>query len=801
MLAITAFLYHFSYSQLPSNTRPAFDAEKVAALHRTGAQSPAWNLWQTLNPNDDALVHLRIEEPALVTFDTQVGEENPGFYSPSISHSRIAHYIVRITKVIIIPIGATTFSLWLLLLFLLKDAHTRQAELASQENERGPNVKVDSRFKFITLPRGCEADVDQVAATPDGRTVVSVSFDNEVVVWSIATGEFFNLPVDDLDNQGSIVTTVAVDSVGHFCAAGTRAGVIALWLLKRGQPVRRQLLKLDTIPSRVLELVFEDRPATKSTAERPTMLHRRSSSGDTTVTEGFLLASYKNGIVVEWNDLYDSKPVFVFEPRLSDDHGVVSTRAILLRPGANEGVSAAILYPDGHVQIFKRTIQEWKAQHAFLPILSGSEDVVVRLHGQMVSLDLTPHLIVATGTKSGFIALWDGVTGEQLYALEELYEDVNRIRVAGIPTRICPTCSEATPDSFTLTISCGSSVHIHAFSLFDPRRCTCPLLQPSGMQTPTPARSRNGSVAGSGTGSSPVAKKAKLPGVSMSGIADFPVSAHGYHSRRASDREPGRRQAPDSLLNISGEEAGLRRCGSGLKLNNAPGVVGVPGRSNDTRFELQQARVASASFRQGAWDVMGHVVYGLRRSDDLETLLEDVELTSPRGVGSSPQRDGGSTGGKWTGQFEGLDLPVLDQWLLWTFDPTSVDLPVRTVSLASLCIAPFSPSSLSCDKPPSTLFSRSSRAALPPIPPISMDNPWLFKKQSAFPRLSFTEISSLVTVSQETCVAAFGNTIGRISLQFEPTPLTPLAISHSRISSSSSLITPTSISGNYKKRL
>jgi len=800
MLAITAFLYHFSYSQLPNNTRPAFDAEKVAALHRTGAQSPAWNLWQTLNPNDDALVHLRIEEPALVSFDTQVGEENPGFYSPSLSHSRIAYYIVRITKVIIIPIGATTFSLWLLLLFLLKDAHTRQAELASQENEREPNPKVDSRFKFITLPRGCEADVDQVAATPDGRTVVSVSFDNEVVVWSIATGEFLNLPVDDLDNQGSVVTTVAVDSVGHFCAAGTRAGVIALWLLKRGQPVRRQLLKLDTIQSRVLELVFEDRPATKSTAERPTMLHRRSTSGDTIITEGFLLASYKNGGVVEWNDLYDSKPVLVFNPRLSDNYGVVSTRAVLLRPGTNEGVSAAILYPDGHVQIFKRTIQEWKAQHAFLPISPGSEDVVMRLHGQMVSLDLAPHFIIATGARSGFISLWDGVTGEQLYALEELYEDVNRIRVAGIPTRTCPTCSETTPDSFTVTISCGTSVHIHAFSLFDPRRCTCPLLPSSGMQTPTPARSRNGSVVGSGTGSSPVANKAKLPGVSMNGIADFPVSAHGYHSRRASDREPARRQAPDSL-NISGEEAGLKRCGSGLKLNNAPGVVGVLGRSNDTRLELLQARVASASFKQGAWDVMGHVVYGLRRSDDLETLPEEVEFTSPRGTSSNPQRGIISTGGKWTGQFEGLDLPVLDQWLLWTFDPTSVDLSIRTASLASLCIAPFSPSSLSCDDPPSRLFNRSSRAALPPIPPTSKDNPWFFKKQSAFPRLSFTEVSSLVTVGQEMCVAAFGNTVGRISLQFGPTSPTSPAILHPRISSSSSLITPPSINSNYKKRL
>ncbi len=442
-------------------------------------------------------------------------------------------------------------------------------------------------------------------------------------------------------------------------------------------------------------------------------------------------------------------------------------------------------------------MQEWKAQHAFLPILSGSGDVVVRLHGQMVLLDLTPHLIIATGTRNGFIALCDGVTGEQLYALEELYEDVNRIRVAGIPARTCPTCSEATPDSFTVTISCGTSVHIHAFALFDPRRCTCPMLQPSGMQTPTPVRSRNGSVVGSGTGSSPVAKKAKLPGVSVTGIADFPVSAHGYHSRRASDREPGRRQAQEPLLNINGEEAGLRRSGSGLKLNNAPGVVGVPGRSNDTRLELQQARVASTSFKQGAWDVMGHVVYGLRRSDDLETLLEDVELTGPRGIGGSPQRGGNYTGGKWTGQFEGLDLPVLDQWLLWTFDPTSVDLSIHSASLASIFITPLSPSSLSCDDPPSRLFNRSSRA-LPPILRTSIDDPWLFKKQSAFPRLSFTEISSLVTVGQEMCVAAFGNTIGRISLQFGPTPPTPPAISRSRISSLSSLTTPPS---NFKKRL
>jgi WD40 repeat protein len=797
MLAITAFLYHFSYSQLPSNTRPVFDAEKVATLHRTGAQSPAWNLWQTLNPNDDALVHLRIEEPTLVTFDTQVGEENPRLYSPSLSHSRVTRYIVRITKVIIIPIGATTFSLWLLLLFLLKDAHARQAELAAQENELQSDAKVDSRFKFITLPRGCEADVDQVAAAPDGRTVVSVSFDNEVVVWSIATGDFFNLPVDDLDDQGSVVTTVAVDSVGNFCAVGTRAGVIALWLLKKGQPVRRQLLRLESIRSRVLELVFEDRPAAKSTTERPTMLHRRSTSGDTTITEGFLLASYKNGNVVEWNDLYDSKPVLVFIPQPSEDYVVASTRAVLLRPGANEGVYVAVLYPDGHVQIFKRTMQEWKAQQVFLPTLPGSEDVVVRLHGQIVSLDLSSRLIIATGARSGFIALWDGVTGEQLYALEELYEDVNRIRVASIPTRICPTCSEMTPDSFIVTISCGTSAHIHTFALNDPRRCTCPVLQPSGMQTPTAARSRNGSVGGFGVGSSPIARKAKLPGTSMNGTADFPVSGHGHHSRRASDKEPGRRQASDLLLNVSGDEAGLKWSGSCLKLNSAPGMNGVPSRSNDVRLELQQARVADVSFRQGAWDVMGHVVYGLRRSSDLETLLEDVEFASPRAVDSNAQRSDSHTNGKWTGRFEGLDLPVLDRWLLWTFDPTSIGLSVRTSSLASLCITPLSFPTVPCDGPPSRLFNRSSRAS---IPPALTDNPWSFKKQSAFPRLSFTEISSLVTVGQETCIAAFGNTVGLISLQFGPAPI-PHATSHSRISALSSLTTPPSTNDNYKKRL
>ena len=78
-----------------------------------------------------------------------------------------------------------------------------------------------------------------------------------MVVCSITTGENFNFPVDDLDNQGSVFTTVAVDSVGYFYATGTRTGVITPWLLKRGQPVRRQLLKLDAIRLRVLELVLK----------------------------------------------------------------------------------------------------------------------------------------------------------------------------------------------------------------------------------------------------------------------------------------------------------------------------------------------------------------------------------------------------------------------------------------------------------------------------------------------------------------------------------------------------------------
>ncbi|KAG8856111.1 hypothetical protein FRB91_001227 [Serendipita sp. 411] len=722
MLAITAVLYSVTSSAVPGKGQHPYTLDRVVALRKAGSQSPAWKLWQTLNPSDDPLVHIRSEPPILLFFNRQDAEQRSSMFRERKTSFKAAQRVQQILKVFVLPIATTTTLLWALLVYLLKDTETR--DLPENENghvRRESEPVLEDIFQFSTIPRACIADIDRVDATPDASSIIAVSLENEVVVWSQKSGSFFQLFISDLDQHGSFVTSVAMDSMGLFCAAGTRAGTVALWRLNNGKVAERMLLYHPNKSSRVMDLAFEDRPAQRG--YRPSMLHKRSHSGETSTTDGYLLATFKDGSVVEWNDLHDPKPIVVV-------NGTPNSRIVMLKPRSRDPVSFAVISTSGTVQLFARDVQQWRS--LAICDVCGVTDTIQKIHAVVINVDLMPRVVLVASTTAGYVSLWDTASGEKWYAFEEAFEDINRLRLSPIPTIPCVTCGELRPDAFTLTISTGTTAILYRFSIDDLRRCACPFLPPNGHSAAL--RSRQGSLSVLGQPSRPRLGLRSSSSSNIAHMGDFPVSAHGVHSRRGSEREaPTRRQ--DGAFFLLDDNGGAKDD------------------ANDSNLpELSQSRIAEVSFQEGAWDTTEHIIYGLRRSSDLETVDEDP-------FDGDPFRNESTEG--WTPQFEGLDRSVLERWKLWLFDPTSTDLSIRESTLAAL--VSHRNNDMSQSQPiTNTIQNRNNRPSTT-LPSTDTQPSRSYRVASAFPRLPFTEISSLLSLGNSSCLVAFGNTIGLVT--------------------------------------
>lgn len=749
-----------TYSAVPSNsTRAPYTVDKVVALRKAGVHSPSWQLWQALNPSDDPLVHMRVEAPSLLFLGQQSSlHEAHAFYDKHLL-SRAARVSKQLLTIFILPIVTTTTLLWMLLIYLLKDTDSREEEAQHHEHARQESAQaiLQNNLRFFTIPRACGADIERVDATPNGTSIIATSLENEVAIWSQQSHSYFQASTLGIDDQGSFVTAVAIDSSGFFSAVGTRTGVIALWRLDKSSIVERRLLRHPLRPSRVIDIAIEDKPARMG--DRPTMLHRRSHSGDLRTTDGFLLATFKDGTVVEWNDLYDPKPVVIVD----DNHG--SARPIIIRSSVHDALMFATIADDGWMRLYTRNAAGWQDHPA---ISAGSSfDPIIKIHARRLKVELVWHIVVATATKSGQVTLWDGTTGDRWFTLDESIEDITRLRLAPVPPRSCPACGEPSPDTFTLTISAGTIAAVHRFAIEDATRCSCLLLQPPSVSNLL--RSRQGSL----SSLAPPQHRSRLPSLSnipapTPSMVEFPVSAHGVHSRRGSERDIPRRAESGFYLGDDGNAPG----------NDLPDCAGPP---------LNHTRLAEVSFQEGAWDTLGHLIYGLRRSLELETLEEDPSDDHPDSETQSPE--------KWTSQFEGLERPVLERWKLWIFDPSSPELSVKESTLAALASKSTEANGIT-QKTQHGLHNRNLKARVSiSLPPLYTTGS--YATPSSFPRLPFTEVSSLLSIGQGSCLIAFGNTIGLVTF----TPDDPLCLaraSHSRVSSTT---IPASASVLMKKRI
>lgn len=714
LLAITATLYYttyssstFSYDQLPTVSQlGAVSRLRTSASDAVLDKKPtAWNMWKTINPAQTSLLHLRIEQPILVTLSPNI-DQSPPMKSHKHSWPRLSTGTLRLVlwllKIMVLPIAATTSLLWGLLLYLLKNAELLEARNPGESDWMDPQEDkqaLENQVSFSTLPRAFSSDVELIAASKDGKVAVSVGLYNEIIIWQVNTRSHVSIDAANVllgtastSSTVSTLTCVAVDDRGRYCAVGTSAGVIAVWALEEDRVCPLPILSLDILSARVTQLYFCS-PATE--------------------TGHSLLATYENGVAAKWH--VEGVPTVTYiNP--STRASVVRSSLVCVDP--LERYLIAFSLDDGMLELIDAQAADNPVLHSFIKpdyhVQAGHpSDLPSKVHACQAELAGSTQLVIAVATDGGRISLWDGLTSECISFLDETFGRVNSLRVTPVHCETCHFCGQLPLESLSVAFSVDHVIRFFKLYLNDQtRRCACSrnTLHQVSSRDNIGRRSRSNSTSSQlGPMSTSLARVRAAKPFEASA---FPISGHGVHSRRVSEKDPGRRSSEISVLGEE-HEANTR------SPTADPLGCKVPAHSFASFWrDVMVVRVTDITCERGSWGVNGTKAVGVRRRP--RTQIPHRTTTA---VQIKPARS------------EGLTPATLERWELWTFDPAASRL--QSSLLADL-----------------TKTARKLDHSSTSSPRCRGTNP--------IPRLPFTRVNPFLIASTHG-LAGFGNTVGVFS--------------------------------------
>jgi WD40 repeat protein len=715
-------------------TRGALLRDKPIAAD-TQSHSPASHIWHLLNPKDDPLVHLRIESPTMLIFSPDITDSqlstDPKLYHRSRFSIRTLEGLVWVLKIVLIPILATVGVLYPLLLYLLKDAQLLEAQNNHAERDEPElptfDPPVDDQISFTTLPRAFSTDVEMIAASQGGQIVATIGMHDEFVIWRMGPDNRMHVNIDVTDmllgRAGSsaskfCMTTLGLDDNGLFCAVGSRTGVIAIWGIDNEHVKLLHQLSLEGSSS-VTDLCFI------------TSSSMRSQVPNLTTS---LLATYENGSVVNWTIGRSIEPIRIHPSRPT----LSSKSAIVLVPTRKTRL-VAFFFNDGTLEL-RNVPPNADSTLDFCVPAGNPADPVSLVHACDLEINGIRHTIVGAATKAGVISVWDGETSECITIIDDVYGQVNNLRLSATKARSCSFCGELRPDAFTISFSVGHIILVYRAYVFigAVRKCSCPNNQPQQVSFKSAGvlkkkRTRHGSTPTSGT-ASPLHSRSRHHSLSNGNTsfvaASFPISGHGVHSRRTTEKDMLRRAIESMVLPTpTSENEELEKAPTGFgALLGAPTSTSMASRSPLWQ-NVVVVRAADATFERGKWDLVNDKIVGLRRRP---RVLQEKSSTAAWKVQLGPETS------------SGLSAASLERWELWVLDPWVSK--IQASSLAALQRDQSTSQNLSdqiCGNRGSRLRSDSSH--------------------NSIPRLPFTRVTPFVCVPPY-CFAGFGNTVGLFEL-------------------------------------
>lgn len=715
LLAITATLYFMTRPSIRDQPEigivfpPAFPRFSVQP-DRHKIEDPAWRIWKVLNPEEDPLVHLRIEVPTIVAFrpDVDVGQVPRYHLGPS---SPWLGFIVWLLKILVLPMVATLIPLYGLLLYLLKDAELLEA----QRNRAGEDATVAStastlfdHVSFSTLPRSFATDIELLVTSGNGRVHAAVGLQNELSIWRPDEKEPICIDTDSIlmripttPSAQPSISALAIDGEGDLIAFGTSTGVIYAGPFNGTETKFHQPLVLNDNHSEVMELHFVSQSSVPPQKSAP------NSRPTTPASSGALIALYESGAVASWK--LDSLPAHSFVKPKNSSGPIV--RSHFLRIRSSDRLLTAFSFEDGSLEVTEVGVVKETAPVSSCLRAGNPFDRVVKVDACCIQSNDTEHIIMCIASEAGVVSLWDAHSAECLLIMGEPRGNVDKLRVSAIRSETCHFCGELPLDSFLVALSVGHTVVAYrVYMTSQTRRCSCPSNVPRQGSVLSPGmglRSRSSSMV-SVTGSPTSARRLSTVSNSSTSDTSFPVSGHGVLSRRASEKESLRRPLEILSLPSSIDE----QDGHPHPVGPADSTLLLPVTPSRATF----IRVGEASCERGGWDIVDGKVVGIRR-------ISRPQGKSKEGLSGSPSAT----------QLWGLTEGVLDRWECWSYEPRGSSL--QASMLSRLCGGPRH-FSLIAKQSHNTLGARVD-----------------------YPRLPFTRVTGFRIVGS-TGMAGFGNTVG-----------------------------------------
>ncbi len=244
-----------------------------------------------------------METPTIITFKRRRGirEWEPRPLSPSRYTMRTVRFVLWILTILVLPIAVTTSLLWGLLLYLLRNTELLEAQRHRPDADSliDEQKNLQSETVFSTLPRAFASDVDLIAVSKDGKTIVSVGLRNEITVWNASRNKHVAIDAANVllrmasssSCAASTVTCVTIDDGGRYFAVGTGAGLIAVWSVdKAGKAKPLPLLALENSSAAVTGIQFV--PPMRQYADKKPMRtsNQESNSPDSLGAKGVCFA-------------------------------------------------------------------------------------------------------------------------------------------------------------------------------------------------------------------------------------------------------------------------------------------------------------------------------------------------------------------------------------------------------------------------------------------------------------------------------------------------------------------------------
>lgn len=510
--------------------------------------------WHLVNPTNATSVQVYLEPPVSVQFftdDALAAPESLDLLSSSHSayghgHGYGAHESSFVTKaaLVVLPIAVVMALLYLLLLYLLKDAELLQAHWGSEERLGGPERR--RRMAQDRRNKGPGAGVEKVKALGTrhtGDVELVASGGDAIVSWAALEGslqvskggrdELATAFAHDVAPAGEVVSllALAVDPEGRFTAAATSRGRVLVFPLERGStPLSSG--PSTSAPSPVVALLAEsatqpasparspDEPATLSAPAPPTNSISRGRTPEPPAPAAFY-SLHRDGAVVRWEcgAGVTSAVVVASSARAA---AVGPKRWLVPAPSPEPGPHAPLLalaLPGGVLQLVSLASESAGEVLFEQRVVDAQGAAVTALAVGVFPLgdaaDTTRReRVVAIGASSGSVTFYTlAAPAARLGDPVELGSPVRQIRLVDAPTeQTCSTCGEALVDGFVALVSTRTT--LRALRVFTPP--TPATLEPCACNTAdvvAVARSRSSST-GTGLGSSPTMSRTLSTGIS-----------------------------------------------------------------------------------------------------------------------------------------------------------------------------------------------------------------------------------------------------------------------------------------------